>query len=487
MKYFLRLALISLVIIFSFSLLEVIPLSATPTLYETFTTGGNSDSAHIYGVNWEAQTFTVGTSSHTISEVSLSLKRSGATPGTVTVSIRATSSDVPAGADLTSATFNGNSLTTSYTTQLFIFTSPVNVNASTEYSIVVRAIAGDSSNYILWQENSAGGLSNGTDANSTDSGSTWTKNATPDNLFSIYGDPDLALNNVAVFNNYLENGDLLFVVNYIDVYTPYYPSQLAPQYFNLQLLDLTNTNVLASVLVPDWGNRPGSIYLSANSAAAITQGGGYYIRIYGLFSGNPYSSYQLQPADWKGSDLNLLDNWCITTAKVMELYYGITFTDYVPKSKILGFISTGLTAVLNVQGSLIFDNGIPSLSDVRPQLFGSLSDTPKYNAKTFNPTLQTKLDYNIKLGSTIVTTATTLGNFIGLDAKAFLGLVWVFVYLVIAFFLMKADNITVGLGIGTLWMMYGVYCGVIDVILMGVIASIAALYIVYHFWFKNVI
>ena len=62
--------------------------TTTPSnLYEHLNTGNDGDSLEIYGANWTAQQFTVGTTSHSVNTIKLLLKRVGS-PSTVTVSIR---------------------------------------------------------------------------------------------------------------------------------------------------------------------------------------------------------------------------------------------------------------------------------------------------------------------------------------------------------------------------------------------------------------
>ena len=92
-----------------------IPILAAPShLYEYYNTGDDSGQS-VYGSNWYAQTFTPSIA-HTITSVKLLLYRSGS-PGTVTVSIRATDgSGHPIGPDLCSGTTDGSTLPTATTT-----------------------------------------------------------------------------------------------------------------------------------------------------------------------------------------------------------------------------------------------------------------------------------------------------------------------------------------------------------------------------------
>ena len=97
--------------------LNTLPTANASTLYENYNTGDDA-ALGIYGAIWAAQTFTVGAAGHTITSVKLLLYRYGS-PGTVTVSIRATDGNGhPTGSDLTSGTTDGNTLPTGSPSEL---------------------------------------------------------------------------------------------------------------------------------------------------------------------------------------------------------------------------------------------------------------------------------------------------------------------------------------------------------------------------------
>ncbi|NTW31368.1 MAG: LamG domain-containing protein [Bacteroidetes bacterium] len=163
--------------------------TGTDIRYDLFENSDGTEAAamNIFNsVNWGAQTFTT-TSAYTITSVKLHIYRLG-NPGNCTISIRATDvNGKPTGSDLTSTTFNGNSLTTSDVETEITFT-PVSLSASTMYAIVARAISGDGSN-ILKLSFSYNTYSGGTMATSTDGGvlaSNWTLN-NYDWRFKIFG------------------------------------------------------------------------------------------------------------------------------------------------------------------------------------------------------------------------------------------------------------------------------------------------------------
>jgi hypothetical protein len=209
--------------------------------------------------------------------------------------------------------------------------------------------------------------------------------------------------------------------------------------------------------------------------------------LYGNFIGNPSVTYQLKKGDWQGSNLNALDNWCIVTANLMGTYYNTSYVVFVPKPKTLWVLPNGMTAALNQQAGAIFDNAIPGLSTVRPSLFQTLVGLIQYNAQTFSPVLQNSLNWETSVGPGIAQAATSAGSSLGIDPKTLLVFCFLFIYALFAFWLINANQMAIALVGAFPWVMWGVYLGIIDVIVIGTIAAIAALYIVWHFWFTRVI
>ena len=172
--------------------LGVYQLSILSGQYERYNTGGDS-SQQIYGTLWMGQTFTVGYSGanvdHQITSVKLLLYRLG-TPGTITVSIRATGVDgKPTGPDLTSGTMDGNTLTDSYEWREIILT-PYNVSTNTKYAIILRGGSGNNRIMVLTEVNHPS-YDGGNCMFSGDSGNTW-QSSSYDVLFEIYGESTIS-------------------------------------------------------------------------------------------------------------------------------------------------------------------------------------------------------------------------------------------------------------------------------------------------------
>jgi len=173
----------------------IFPAISSDTLYEYYDTGDNLANL-MFTTYWNAQTFTIGTvgddENHDITSVKLLLYRK-ATPGTITVSIRAVDgAGKPTGADLTSGTTNGDSLTTDTAGEWReISLTSYELEAGTTYAIVARSQGTGLSDSAGWRLDTTGGYTGGTDVTSSNSGSTWTVNSAYDFLFYESEQPDV--------------------------------------------------------------------------------------------------------------------------------------------------------------------------------------------------------------------------------------------------------------------------------------------------------
>lgn len=166
-------------------------------LGDSYTTG-EDQGVESYGVIWLAQTFTPS-STFTAERVQLKLYRTGS-PGTMIVSIKATSADLPSGADIVSGTYDGNTLSNSSPGSYveIDFTSSTSLTGSTKYAIVISAASGDASNKVHWRtDDTSPTYAGGAKCFSNDSGSSWTEDATIDFMFRVYGDVEATATGVS--------------------------------------------------------------------------------------------------------------------------------------------------------------------------------------------------------------------------------------------------------------------------------------------------
>lgn len=162
------------------------------TRYEYYITGADS-WVEMYGSSWRSQTFTVGTTGpnndHQINNIRFLLKREGANPGTLTISIRVVDgAGKPTGPDLSIGTYNTNLITTDAAGEwITVNMSAYTLLASTKYAAVLRC-QGDGTNK-LWcrRDGSAPTYTGGNWLYSINSGNTWSAQMGVDGLFEIWG------------------------------------------------------------------------------------------------------------------------------------------------------------------------------------------------------------------------------------------------------------------------------------------------------------
>ena len=167
--------------------------TSVSTLYENYITGDDGQNA-VRGTGWSGQTFTPS-STHTVTKVKLLIRRTGS-PGLVTVSIRATASQVPTDGDLCSGTTEGNTLTTGAAGEWREITlgAGTTVTSGIKYAIVVRAPAGDPSNIIGWRaDTSSPTYAGGSVVTSGTSGDSWGRVSSWDFMFEEWEATELSV------------------------------------------------------------------------------------------------------------------------------------------------------------------------------------------------------------------------------------------------------------------------------------------------------
>lgn len=155
--------------------------------YQYYITGEDGDR-DAYGVNWTGQTLTPAIT-HIISKVKLKLFRVG-DPKTVTVSIKLASGGKPIGADLCSGTIEGTELTLDTNGEWYEIPlgNGFELEANTQYAIIVRAPDGDTSNKVSWRADIADATyTGGKYCSSSDSGIDWSTFSGTDLMFEEWG------------------------------------------------------------------------------------------------------------------------------------------------------------------------------------------------------------------------------------------------------------------------------------------------------------
>lgn len=147
----------------------------------------------IFGANWEAQTFTLGSvaynQAHVLTSVWLYINRWN-NPGNFTVGIRAIAAGVPVFPDLDSVTINATvELPATPIWYEFVFTGGITLNAGTQYAIVCRAPAGTAPHRVEWWYNVTplNLYPGGARCYSSTAGAAWTCGGNADFLFEEWG------------------------------------------------------------------------------------------------------------------------------------------------------------------------------------------------------------------------------------------------------------------------------------------------------------
>jgi len=217
-----------------------------------------------------------------------------------------------------------------------------------------------------------------------------------------------------VFSDYIDTGDWLFCAEVVVTYPPYYPTGIPPEYFQIQLLDTDGTTILGASPLRQWGDRPASIYLAPT--ANVTNMSSYVIRITNVSSENitVNTTHTLESGEWYGDNLDNLDDWCRGAAWSMQSTDGTLLTDPYLRSV------TDYGLIITDAASGYFTTGIPSIAQVRPNLFSTAEH------KLALTTLSGDVDYNVgstltdRVGATIVADATTVGGVLNLSGQQLL-------------------------------------------------------------------
>jgi hypothetical protein len=442
--------------------------TGSPVIYEYYNTGGDGDSASIYENNMLAQQFTAGATSHTAIKIKLYIARVGA-PGDILVELKhATVADEPTGLNIASGTLNGNIFSTSYLWLTFEL-DEVSLQSGTKYAIVVSAPDGDVSNYVTVKQDTGGGLADAVGLHSHDAGSTWTSDTPIDYLFEVWGNSCARIITALAYQNYIATGDLIFMLEYINIYPPYYsnPQQDVKQFFTIRFLDLDGTTVLGATPMLQWGDKPASIYLSVAQATSITIGGEYYLEIYGLFTGNPSSMYQLTAADWGGN----IEGWVLSTAHNMDLYYGVDMTTFIANKG----------EVLNDEANAMFTTSIPYLMDMYPNIFATVNKTPGFIAPAVMPA-NADTWQNI-VGADTSNLFNNIGAMFGIDGK-YAGTAIIFlIYIMLAGAVVsKGGSPVIGLAVSFPIIAIGLFCLVVDYVIVGAVMVVMAALVLIGMW-----
>jgi len=173
----------------------ILKVHANQQLYENYNTGDDAAQT-IIGDTWRAQTFSVGSTAHTVTSVRLKLYKQSGASGTLTAGIRNTDgSGHPTGSDLTSGTYSiGDLDTDTGGAWVEITMTPYSLAANRKYAIVARSDS--TKKRVYWRVDTSPTYAEGNEEDSTDSGSSWTFDTTRDFMFEVWARNELVAGDV---------------------------------------------------------------------------------------------------------------------------------------------------------------------------------------------------------------------------------------------------------------------------------------------------
>jgi hypothetical protein len=441
----------------------------------------NCVEADVYGASRRAQTFLVDNCSISVTNVSLFLFRTGL-PGNLVVSLKAVdSSGKPTGSVLSSGVVNGNGITSSPVGANISFQmSPGCVlNKNTNYSIVVSAIGGDSSNYLNILCNDSLLYTNGNFENSSDGGATWTKNVSRSALFVINGNPfSISISDAKVFKNIFEPDDRLFVINYNVSYSMN-PKEAPGTLFNAVLLGFAARPLLA------YNSSIISIYLSAQNATVWRDPETIWI------SGNSiYFVNGVLRAAFSIDDYCYVDSISMQDGRAGLWSYLLTSADLIGPANNMSYTFSSIYygSVLNTDGCVLMESAIPGLGTIIPLVgfyLSKVSTEGSYFNYTQAPTNTSYADslWLGQLGNSTNSAFTGLGIYLSAPAGFLKGLFCLFFYAIVAsiIFLVSGDSVS-SLILAFPIICYGVMVGLIPMALLFVFAFFMAAAMAYYIW-----
>lgn len=422
-----------------------------------------------------AQQFTVGTMAHNTTQFKAVMARVG-NPGQVNVNIyEVDGGGEPTGSPLCSGSLDANLFSVSPAKHIFSVDT-ASLSSATQYIATLSSPAADGSNYVELYIDHASTFVGGDFIYSADSGATWTDAGASVTLaFEVWGEPSISIMSAMVYQNYIQNGDMLFLTNYINTCPPYYTTgSLSPgNYFNIRLLQSDGVTPIAATTMKQWGDKPGAIYLSAAQAAAITPGDGLYLQMYGIYTGNPNVKHQLTSDEWSGD----LSGWVLATANNMSAYYSTT-------TSLVSFVTfTSDQYVLNNEGGAIFQKGVPSLMGTHPELFNIKNKVPVFVPPPAKTTVGVPQTWQNIWGVSISAIFTDVGTMVGISGKdagaALVFVLWIALVISVA---TKGGTPLIAMAIGIPIIFLGVWAALVDFVIVAAVIIVLALIGLIGFW-----
>jgi hypothetical protein len=204
----------------------------------------------------------------------------------------------------------------------------------------------------------------------------------------------------------------------------------------------------------------------------------------GTFAGAPYTDYVLKPTDYVGSDLRSLDNWCLSLANRMHDYdygVGVATNPYTTKT------SDGVK-ILTTYGGSDFIAGIPSIADVRPDLFETSTQSVDYNSQAVTNAYDNAHAWQDQVGTIIAGDASVFGSVLGISGKSFASMaIWLaYIFAMLFIFASSKGSEAIFVMIICVPILYiGLHFRLIEYYILAGMAGLAILLFVIKMWFTK--
>ena len=296
---------------------------------------------------------------------------------------------------------------------------------------------------------------------------------------------DMDIGNIEVYTDYIEAGDQLYVftadVSYRLFDSTFEPSEDPVACYEIRLYESAGGDLEAVVRLPAWGPTPAHVYFNADTA--LPWGEEYVLGIvgaeavFGTGLDRPESQgFQLERSDWKGGDMTRLDAWVRGQAIALGVEIEGDRGAYV--DKVAGEVK------VNEAGAALFLTGIPSLEEVRPDLFYTAEETFDWgDMDEHDPTFEDGMSSNF--GTTMLGYLDDIGDVAGIDGRFVGGAIWcILMIVVVAFISIQMNNPTAGIIVAIPFLLVGNFTHMIPLALTAVIGAVCLLFLFRQVWLK---
>lgn len=305
-------------------------------------------------------------------------------------------------------------------------------------------------------------------------------------MFKVYGAGSVGIEDVAIFANVIQPGDMYIAILYKVWQPTEYPLSDPQEYYDVIFSTESGSNPVVKRPLPAWGYAPISLYLSPetiNAYGVEWQGDDYYISI----EGPANYIWQLEDTDWMDAYQYQLcsDGWVIDTALELETYYGVDLVLDTWEGNDLD------VPILNVQGGLIFQKGMGDLEEICSEVFLVLEHKFDWSDPTYSDDAWTASHNWVTILGTSNTSQiplamSTIGSIFNLGGSVIVGLAF-FTCIIVMGAIVSGGGIAgtgVMVAMSIIMLSVGAWLGIIAYALIAIAAILVVLFMVWILWWR---